>query len=532
MSLTKPLRTTSQEGMLPKANEMNRSHLPALQTEAVVVDIAGSKIVDVLDGTALTPKPDGAICRLCQTGEDPHLLIKPCRCVGHNQYVHRDCLDQQRAFNENNQAFMHCRDCEYRYWIDIREHYEVDKKCCNGIRNPLSHDKKCSPQRIWEFRGLVARDTMVIFIFIQGIIALFAGAVERFDSCESIQGCGQECNDFTYESIHYGYVCGAGVQLDNSSNYTCSAGANCNWNDFIGPDKWTAENKQDWGYLSETSISLEACQSLCDARSSCVGIEHTSDYCTYWKANTCSSSHSSWQHQDGPTTCFKKKGTIFGGELLNNMSVLKMNQYYKTTYYFLGLMFFLATLGTVGCLHSCCWLCEGDNKNKGVDGYTNSCVDQYTCYYCFYTDRSCCCYGSNYRHARYQPIGVGYYGGSSNSCDCCDGCACSGGSGGNCDCKNSGGGSGEGAAVLGVIALIVLVILIIIGFIYGLILITLIMTKMVQKHYALAQRRTMTRNYVVRDLDGVVLPSIEEDASSLPCAPPINEVELRAFGLL
>ena len=432
MSLTKPLRTTSQEGMLPKANEMNRSHLPALQTEAVVVDIAGSKIVDVLDGTALTPKPDGAICKLCQTGEDPHLLIKPCRCVGHNQYVHRDCLDQQRAFNENNQAFMHCRDCEYRYWIDIKEQYEVDKKCCG------------KPQRIWKFRGLVARDTMVIFIFIQGIIALFAGVVERVDSCASIQGCGQECNDFTYDSVHYGYVCGAGVQLDNSSSYK----------------------------------------------------------------------------------------TIFGGELLNDMSVLKMNQHYKTTYYFLGLMFFLATLGTVGCLHSCCWLCEGDNKNKGVDGYTNSCVDQYTCYYCFYTDRSCCCYGSNYRHARYQPIGVGYYGGSSNSCDCCDGCACSGGSGGNCDCKNSGGGSGEGAAVLGVIALIVLVILIIIGFIYGLILITLIMTKMVQKHYALAQRRTMTRNYVVRDLDGVVLPSIEEEASSLPCAPPINEVELRAFGLL
>lgn len=64
------------------------------------------------------------------------------------------------------------------------------------------------------------------------------------------------------------------------------------------------------------------------------------------------------------------------------------------------------------------------------------------------------------------------------------------------------------------------------------IIITLLMTKMVQKHYALAQRRTLTRAYIVRDLDGIFLPPPQTVNVALPCAPPIDEVELRAFGLL
>lgn len=90
--------------------------------------------------------------------------------------------------------------------------------------------------------------------------------------------------------------------------------------------------------------------------------------------------------------------------------------------------------------------------------------------------------------------------------------------------------------------MIVFVILVLVGFIYGLILLTLVMTKMVQKHYALAQRRVMTRNYIVRDLDGIFIPPVERmyygdrtqivHHANLPTAPPIDEVELRAFGLL
>jgi hypothetical protein len=119
-SLAKPfdLRTSSSEGLIPK--DMTRSHLPN-PAEAFVVDVGSeAKIVDVEDHVA-PPKPAGSRCKLCESSEDPHLLIKPCRCSGENKYVHRDCLDQQRAFNQNNQGFMHCRECEYRYWIDLKE---------------------------------------------------------------------------------------------------------------------------------------------------------------------------------------------------------------------------------------------------------------------------------------------------------------------------------------------------------------------------------------------------------------------------
>jgi len=440
-----------EKTLIPNDVNMTRSHLPAPAVSADSVVIAVSpeaKLVDSSDNS--TPKPPNSRCRLCESTEDPDLLIKPCRCDGSKQYVHRDCLDQMRAFNENNQAFMHCRDCEYRYWIDVKESYNPDKTCCG------------QPQRVWHFRGLVARDTAAIFILLQGVITLFAFVVERADSCASLQGCGAECGDVE----PWGYVCGKG----------------------------------------------------------------------------------------------DPNGTIHGGVLLNEFGVWKMNQHYKTTYYFLGLLFFLATIGVVACLHSCCWFCDDGNKdNQSVDGYTNSCVDQYTCYYCWYdcpccwsrhSSLGCCCYSNNYSHRqRYQPVGS-YIGGSgsgssmqnqncccqqtsSGNCNC--GTGCGGGSCNNCDCK---GGNGDGAAVLVVVAIVLFIILVVVGFIYGLILLTLIMTKIIQKHYAVAQRRQLTRAYIVRDLDGVFLPAVGEEQMiqghvvALPSAPPINEIELRAFGIL
>ena len=117
--------------------------------------------------------------------------------------------------------------------------------------------------------------------------------------------------------------------------------------------------------------------------------------------------------------------------------------------------------------------------------------------------------------------------------NCCSGVNCSGC---NCDCKcndcKGGGGGGDGAAVLLVIVAVIVIIFALIGFIYGLILLNLAITKIVQKHYAVAQRRVMTRNYIVRDLDGIHLPPPDVQAESLPCAPPINEVELQSFGLI
>ena len=446
------------KSLLPSSKDMTRSHLPQPQTmEAIVIDVGSpeAKIIDPSEHQ-LPPKPADARCRLCDSSDDTDLLIKPCRCDGHSKYVHRDCLNQQRSFNENNRGFMHCRDCEYRYWIDLKESYVPDAKCFG------------QPQRIWKFRGMVARDTIALFILLQGVIALFGYVVERADSCASLQGCGQGCGDVE----PWGYVCGTG-HMDPSTNVT----------------------------------------------------------------------------------------TMYGGFLLNEFSIWHLNQHYKTTYYFLGLLFFLATVGCVGCMHSCLWFCASDsNQGKGVNDYTDSCVSNYTCYYCFYdcpccwsrsNNIGCCCYSNNYHHrSRYRPIGGGHYiggsgiGGSNTQtdCDCCNGCNCNGCCNGcNCsgckggDCK---GGGGDGAAVLLVIAVVVFVILVMVGFIYGLILITLVMTKMVQKHYAVAQRRTLTRAYIVRDLDGIFLPSVGSTLGqssaemNLPSAPPIDEVELRAFGLL
>ena len=132
--------------------------------------------------------------------------------------------------------------------------------------------------------------------------------------------------------------------------------------------------------------------------------------------------------------------------------------------------------------------------------------------------------------------GTNYAVGYNSSNDCCRGCNCTPGgscSRGDCKCNDcKGGGGGDALPVFVVILVIIVIIFAFIGFIYGLILLNLAITKIVQKHYAVAQRRVMTRNYIVRDLDGIYLPPPDVHAQSLPCAPPINEVELQTFGLI
>jgi hypothetical protein len=435
----------------PAASSMTRkgdieSHLPAPQTIAaggVAVSIPGAE-AKTMDDYVPPPKPAGARCRLCDSAEDPHEMIAPCRCQGRDKYVHRDCLNQERALNANSKEFVSCKNCKYRYWIDLKEGFEPDAKCCG------------QPQRMWKFRGMVARDTMVIFILLQGIICLYAFVVERVDSCQDRwHGCGTGCGDVVENGKHLGYVCGETV------------------------------------------------------------------YDPVLDANV-----------------------TYGGPLLNAFGIMKLNAHYKSTYYFAGLLFFLASLGVFACCHSGCYFCHGGEG--GVDGYTNNCIDNYSCYYCFNDCPCCwsryyCCWAGDYQ---YQPVRSGFrpaYSSSSNGreCECCaqvccNGCNCNGGSGGGGDCKCNdckGGGGGDGAPVLLVIAAVILVILILVGFLYGLILITLVITKIVQKHYAVAQRRTLTRSYIVRDLDGVYLPP-PGSAEPLPQGRPvINVVELEAFGL-
>ena len=282
---------------------------------AVVVDVAGAGGATVLDPSEYVapPKPSGAVCRLCGSGEDAELLIKPCRC---ESFVHRDCLDQQRAMLEHTSEFVTCHTCHYRYWIDIKEEYKPEEKCCG------------KPARIWKFRGMVARDTVAIFCILQAIIVAYACVVERIDSCDSAQGCGQGCS------------CDAVAEADLYDHYRCPEGVQdvCGTGAYLPPP------------LNRT--------------------------------------------------------VIFGGPLLNHFSILHVNRHYKTTYYFAGMLFFFATIGVLVCCHSCCYF-QGGGKG-GVDGYTNDCVDNYTCYYCCndcpccwsrHNSLGCCCYGHNYRPA-------------------------------------------------------------------------------------------------------------------------------------
>ena len=485
-----PLLDAAAEAMsAPEASDMtrgkidlNNSNVSAAPTSnnGIVVDIEGgmgegaAKAINP-DDYIPPPKPANAKCRLCDSGEDRDLLIKPCRCDGDQRYVHRDCLDQQRAMLQKQGEFVQCAECKYRYWIDVKEEYKPDEKCCG------------KPTRIWKFRGMVARDTVAIFFMLQIIIVLYAVVVEQVDSCSSMQGCGVGCS---CDEISKWYTCPADVK----------------------------------------------------------------DMC-------------------GKTFYDKRYGVnvTFGGPLLNHFSILNMNRHYKTTYYFAGLLFFLATLGVFVCCHSTCYFCNGGDG--GADGYTNHIVDNYTCYYCFndcpccwssHNSLGCCCYSNDYyyRPARYRPAlggarGSTTYNNSGDDCckNCCDVCcdsgggsggsssggsssggsssggSSSGGGGGDCNC-NCGGGGGDAAGVVLIIVVILVVIFAFIGFIYGLILLNLAITKIVQKHYAVAQRRVMTRNYIVRDLDGIYLPPPDVHALSLPCAPPINEVELQTFGLI
>ena len=464
--------------LAPEASDMtrsksqpNKSHMSAPPTSntGVVVDVEGGdgavKAIDPEDYIP-PPKPANAQCRLCKSGEDRDLLIKPCRCDGDQRYVHRDCLDQQRAILQKHGEFVQCAECKYRYWIDIKEEYKPDEKCCG------------EPTRIWKFRGMVARDTVTIFMVIQMIIVLYAFVVERIDSCNSVQGCGVGCS---CDEISKWYTCPDGVR------------------DMCG--------KSVYSNTTGTNIS-------------------------------------------------------FGGPLLNHFSIFNVNRHYKTTYYFAGLLFMLATVGVFVCCHSMCYFCNGGEG--GADGYTNHFIDNYTCYYCFndcpcywstHNDYGCCCYSSNYRYrpSAYSPklgsahsstisltggsTGSNYAVGdnSSSGVNCCRGCDCQchGGCGGSgCKCDDCKGGGGDGAPALLVILVIIVIMFAFIGFIYGLVLLNLAITKVVQKHYAVAQRRVMTRNYIVRDLDGIYLPPPDVQAQLLPCAPPINEVELQTFGLI
>jgi hypothetical protein len=137
-------------------------------------------------------------------------------------------------------------------------------------------------------------------------------------------------------------------------------------------------------------------------------------------------------------------------------------------YYVSGLMLFLACIGFFGLIAYCCgWLKQDDDYHRA---HGDCCAN-------------CNCYGCYFFQAP----------------DC------------NCNCNDS----GDGAPILLVVAVVVVVIFAIIGLFIGVILCSILITKVSRKHMDKLWLRQETQKYIVRDFAG--------RRNELP-APPVKPI--------
>ena len=113
---------------------------------------------------------------------------------------------------------------------------------------------------------------------------------------------------------------------------------------------------------------------------------------------------------------------------------------------------------------------------------------------------------------------------------CCHGCAeccaaCNAGAGSaSCDnCGGSGGDSAEALAVLLVIALILVMFFAFVGFLYGLVLGSALLQRVVQRHYHVLQRRLLAKDYVVLDLRTIDLSAWAQNRVAVVIDVPDDE---------
>jgi ABC-type phosphate transport system permease subunit len=100
--------------------------------------------------------------------------------------------------------------------------------------------------------------------------------------------------------------------------------------------------------------------------------------------------------------------------------------------------------------------------------------------------------------------------------DSCGFCYC-----GDCgDCRCHGSGGGDDAAGCLVVVLVIIVVLAFIGFFVGIFLASLLMQKIVQRHYRILWLKSETKKFRVVDLDGRVLPEQEAVAREMSVAYP------------
>jgi hypothetical protein len=126
-------------------------------------------------------------CRICLEKDKLKNLIRPCLCSGTSKYVHRKCLDEWRSTSIRNNAFTNCSECNFEYFIDKHENEVVEH--CNHCCGTKEKHICCYPERYrrYQFRFLVARDSLGAFAIVQLIICIFAWIVYGLDSLNNYE---------------------------------------------------------------------------------------------------------------------------------------------------------------------------------------------------------------------------------------------------------------------------------------------------------------------------------------------------------
>ena len=400
-------------------------------------------------------------CRVCHGigGE----LIAPCLCDGAQKFLHRKCLDQYRAVMRNTSAFTHCEQCSFEYWLQIRP------------------DRQRSRRKL-KFRALVMGHTMLIFLLIQLLICSL------------------------------GYV----VHLADTRTLLCTKYVLC---------------------AVSSDCAEEATRGL----------------------DTCTSPAYGAQAGDCPSgaTCRAM------GKLRYRFFVEEVADHEKATYYACGFLWFFAMLGLFGCINGLatkeqrkqpdydpvadcdcvyCFLCYSkqergwvaappprpsmqlrtagdveslpsltDNRPQRKRNNGDCCPADCAC---TPNDQDACCGAC---HCCCEA-----------ACDgtcllCCHGCAecaeCCANA--KCDCNFDGcGGAGggdcnEAAAVLLAVAIVLLIFFAFVGFLYGLVLGSALLQRVVQRHYHVLQRRLLAKDYVVLDLRQVDLSAFAQQRQAI-----------------
>ena len=208
--------------------------------------------------------------------------------------------------------------------------------------------------------------------------------------------------------------------------------------------------------------------------------------------------------------------------------VVCLGDHYKTTYYLIGLLSLFFMSGLVACFQGMMAMCcSGDNSGDAVDSCENTCVGcccPRSYYYGpgYYGNDCCCiCCNSSPHHHHHHHHG----GGDCGDCGNCGGCHC------NCNGNGGGGDCGEAGGILFVIAIVAVLIIIFAGILYGLVIASLVISRIAQRHYHVFQRKVLAGEYSVMDLDGVIL-NPDDPHMPRPTAPEYDDSVLRTYGVI